>query len=106
MTPGCTLSRTPPSPSAITGRPAASASTAAIPNSSTAVTTSAREPARSSATCVSGMRPVKVTVGPASLRSRRPSGPSPITTSGSPSRVKASTATSMRLCAISSASTT
>ena len=101
-----TLSRTPPSPSAITGRPAASASTAAIPNSSVAVTTSARAPASSSATCSSGMRPVKRTFGPASRRSRRPSGPSPITTSGSPSRENASTAMSIRLCAISSASTT
>jgi hypothetical protein len=106
VTPAWTLSRTPPSPNAITGRPAASASTAAMPNSSTAVTTSARPPASTWATCSSGIRPVKVMLGPASLRSRRPSGPSPMTTSGSASRVNASTAMSMRLCAISSASTT
>ena len=50
-------------------------------------------------------RPVSRTVGPASRRSRRHSGPSPTTTSGSPSALKARIATSIRLCAISSAST-
>ena len=49
--------------------------------------------------------PVSRTVGPASRRSRRYSGPSPTTTSGSRSALKARIATSIRLCAISSAST-
>ena len=44
--PRSTVSRAPPSRSAMTGRPAACASTAAIPNSSVAVTTSARARAR------------------------------------------------------------
>ena len=44
VTPSCTVSNAPPSRSATTGRPAAWASTAAIPNSSVAVTTSALRP--------------------------------------------------------------
>ncbi len=90
----------------MTGRPAACASIAAIPNSSVAVTTSARQDARRAATSASPIRPANRTVGPAMRRRRRASGPSPITVSGRFMRVNACTARSRRLWAMSSASTT
>ena len=105
VSPSITVSQAPPSASAITGRPAAWASTAAMPNSSVAVTTSARAPCISSATRWSGTRPSKRTVGPAIRRNRRSSGPSPTTTSGRRRRLNASTATSMRLWNMSSETT-
>jgi hypothetical protein len=71
-----------------------------------AVTTSARASASSRATSASGSRPVNVTVGPAMRRSRRASGPLPMTMSGSRRLVNARTATSIRLCGMSSDSTT
>ena len=89
----------------MTGRPDACASTAAMPNSSTAVTISACAVRMSCATSASETRPAKRTVGPATRRSRRCSGPSPTTTSGTPSRVQARTAVSMFLWAISSETT-
>ena len=100
-----TVSSSPPPARAITGRPAAWASTAAIPNSSMLVTTNARQLAISCAAWASLTRPVNLMFGPASRDSRRRSGPSPATTSGSPSALNALMAVSIRLCDTSSEST-
>ena len=64
VTPSITFSSSPPAARAITGRPAACASTAAIPNSSPVVTTSARLVASSRAASWSSTRPAKRIVGP------------------------------------------
>jgi hypothetical protein len=105
VTPSTTFSSSPPAARAITGRPAAWASTDAIPNSSPVVTTSARQVDKSRAASSSLTRPAKRIVGPASWRRRRRSGPPPVTTSGRPMRLKASMATSICLCDTSSEST-
>ena len=102
VTPSRTVSSAPPALIDTTGRPAAWASTAAMPNSSTAGAINARQPWSSSAASTSVTRPAKLTFGLARRRSRLVSGPSPATTSGSPSRLKARTAVSIRLWGMSS----
>ena len=74
VSPSTTFSSRPPAPRAITGRPAACASTAAMPNSSRAVTTSARQEAISSAASASETRPTNVTVGPGEALEPTPGG--------------------------------
>ena len=69
VTPSPTVSSAPPALLARTGRPAAWASTAAMPNSSTAVTTRARQVASRSAATESSTRPVNFTLGAARRRS-------------------------------------
>src|SRR6266542_1372152 len=67
---GTTVSSAPPCPSAITGRPAAMASSGVMPKSSRVGKIRARQRAYSSAVSASSRQPYSSTVGPARARSR------------------------------------
>src|SRR6266536_2155789 len=94
---GTTVSSAPPCPSAITGRPAAMASSGVMPKSSRVGKIRARQRAYSSAVSASSRQPYSSTVGPAMARSRASSGPLPTMTKRHPRRLAASTTRSTRL---------
>src|SRR5713101_3857662 len=102
---GTTVSSAPPSPSAITGRPEAIASSGVMPKSSTVGKISARQRAYSSAVSASSRHPSSSIVGPAMARSLASSGPVPTTASRRPRRLAASTARSTRLYGVSAETT-
>src|SRR2546426_241433 len=78
---GTTVSRAPPCPRAITGRPEAMASSGVMPKSSSVGKTKARQRAKRSATRTSSSDPRNSTLGPAMASRRRASGPVPTTSS-------------------------
>ena len=97
VSPSSTVSVAPARLKAITGAPAAIASTGEMPKSSSPGKKNARQRSIRSVTTSSPCAPRNSTVGPATSRSRAADGPSPTTISRRPSRVQAATARSTRL---------
>src|SRR4051812_991653 len=105
VSPGFTVSSAPPRLSATTGRPHACASSGTIPKSSSPGSSATAARRYSERMSSSETRPRKRVVAGALRSSAARSGPSPTIVSGTPARVQAAIATSMRLYGTSAETT-